>query len=143
MHQPYNPTTPTFASSPQHQIYLDLQTKVMFSDSDSDTDDGGGEPMWDADDAGAPEPTPDELQVPPLSNPPLTHQLWHKHYDSLDELHQDLVKWAASAMFGITKLRATNKVAGVGYTRVDYGCWRDKIRPNEGFSRNSVTKKRN
>lgn len=82
--------------------------------------------------------------VPPLSNPPLDHPLVTQQYDSLDALVEDLHEWGAQALFGIRRLCANNYVKGFGYTRVDFCCSRDKIRPCESFTRrqSSTTKTR-
>ena len=85
-------------------------------------------PGYDDDDDNEP-PT-----VPPLSNPPPTHKLLTHHYDSLDELVEDLHDWGAQALFGIRKLRANNVLKDFGYTRVDLCCLRDKIRPTKAVT---------
>jgi hypothetical protein len=63
-------------------------------------------------------------------------------YDSLDELVDDLHDWGAQALFGIRKLRVNNKVDSFGYTRVDFCCLKDKIRPSESVAgrKTSTTK---
>jgi hypothetical protein len=82
------------------------------------------------------------LTAIPLSNPPPNYKLLNHQYDTLDDLVDDLHNWSAQALFGIKKLRACNPVKGLGYTRVDFYCLRDKIRPSEAFTgRTSSTTK--
>ena len=85
-----------------------------------------------------------DYDVPPLSNPPPEHPLLNRLYDSLDELVSDLHEWGAQALFGIRKQRSLNYVKDFGYTRVDFCCLRDKIRPTKAFTkRHSSTTKTN
>lgn len=83
-----------------------------------------------------------EPSTPPLSNPQADHKLLTHQYDSLDELVDDLHEWAAQALFGIRKQRSLNPVKDFGYTRVDFCCVKDKIRPSESIAgrKSSTTK---
>ena len=83
-----------------------------------------------------------EYDVPPLSNPPPDHSLLNRLYESLDDLVSDLHEWGAQALFGIRKRRSLNYVKDFGYTRVDFCCLRDKIRPTKAFTKHhsSTTK---
>ena len=96
-------------------------------------------PGYEDDDPLDPEP-----QTEPLSNPPLNHKLLNYQYDSLEDLVSDLHDWGAQARFGIKKARVANAVKGFGYTRVDFTCLKDKIRPTEApAGRASSTTKNN
>lgn len=83
-----------------------------------------------------------DQQVLPLSSPPPSHKLLTHHYDSLAELTDDLHNWGTQALFGIKKNHAANHIKGFGYTRVDFTCLRDKIRPSESIAKrpSSTTK---
>lgn len=95
-------------------------------------------PGYDDDDPGDHDKSP----VPPLTNPPPDHKLLTHLYDTFDELVDDLHEWAAQALFGIRKQRSINKVKDFGYTRVDFCCLRDKIRPSKALTKrqSSTTK---
>ncbi len=55
---------------------------------------------------------------PPLSNPPASHPLLTKTYDSLEEIIDALNAFAASAGFATTRKGASNLVDGLGPTFV-------------------------
>ncbi|GAB1316447.1 hypothetical protein MFIFM68171_06657 [Madurella fahalii] len=81
----------------------------------------------------------DELEdIPqPLTNPPADHKLLTYKYDTIADVAKDLEEWGAQAGFGIRKARTNNNVKGFGYTRVDFACVRDQIRPSDTIARRS------
>jgi hypothetical protein len=74
------------------------------------------------------------LDTLPLSRPLPGYKLLTYQYDSLDSLIKELSEWAIEAGFSIRKLRVNNKVKDFGYTRVDFYCTKDKIRPSEAIT---------
>ena len=76
-----------------------------------------------------------------FSNPPPNHRLLTQAYSSLEELEADLYDYCAQARFSVAKLRSVNKVKDFGYTRVDYGCAKGKIRASKATSRITSTSK--
>jgi hypothetical protein len=74
------------------------------------------------------DPGDDDNPPAPLSNPPPDHKLTSFHYDSLDDLTDDLHEWAAQALFGVYKMRTLNVVKDFGATRVDFGCLKGPAR---------------
>jgi hypothetical protein len=86
------------------------------------------------DDDSDPEDAPE-----PLANPPPYHKLLTYHYDTLNDLADDLHDWAAQALFGVRKARSANPIKGFGYSRIDFVCMKDKIRPTESITRKATS----
>ncbi|KAK4234582.1 hypothetical protein C8A03DRAFT_47126 [Achaetomium macrosporum] len=76
----------------------------------------------------------DGIVPEPHANPPPNHKLLTHKYDTLADLEEDLHEWCAKALFGIKKTRPSNMIKGFGYSRVDFACIRDKIRPSQAFT---------
>ena len=83
----------------------------------------------------------DHGDVLPFSNPPPGHRLLTHGYNSFEDLVAELNDYYAQARFSVIKLRSVNLVKGFGYSRVDFGCARGKIRRSEAHSRRISTVK--
>jgi len=60
----------------------------------------------------------------PLSNPVLPYKLVTKTYNTLEDLKSDLCEFTALTGFNIVRLKASNKVEGLGYSIILFNCQR-------------------
>jgi len=58
----------------------------------------------------------------PLSNPTSPHKLVTKTYNTLEDLESDLREFTALASLNIVRLKASNKVEGLGYSIILFSC---------------------
>jgi len=67
----------------------------------------------------------DGKPLTPFCNPPISHPLSYKQYDSLEDLEFDLYNFTASVSFYVVKKRANNFNKALGFnTNVDFVCQR-------------------
>jgi len=78
-----------------------------------------------------------------LSNPSSDHKLLTSQYSTLQDLEDDFHDFVAKAGFSIYTKRSSNKIKSLGYTRIDYGCAFDSLRPSIAHSRAPSTIKKN
>jgi len=66
--------------------------------------------------------TNDKSPLEALSNPALPYKLVTETYDTLKDLKSNLHEFTASAGFNIVRLKASNKVDGLGYSIILFSC---------------------
>jgi len=77
----------------------------------------------------------------PLSNPASPHKLVTKTYNTLEDLKSNLREFTALAGFNIVRLKASNKVEGLGYSIILFSCQQGNNRASKALLRASNTTK--